>query len=916
MPTQQHRTLLIVEDNATNLGILKAIFNQGYNLVVAENGDAALSLLHEKQLRPDLILLNIVMSGTDGYEVCKQVKTNSDLQSIPVIFLTGKDTREDEATGLALGAADYITAPIHPAIVKQRVNTHLELKLYRDLLQDRLHAKTSELAESQKIIETVEGRFKGFLKTAPIGLAIISDRKFIWVNDLVNLYGYSIEEMLGQDSRMVYPSDEEYERVGLEIATQLQEHEIATVTAQLMRKDGTLMDALIRSSLIDGTDPLKGMVIVVSDISELMTSRRELEKSEARLSLVQDLARIGSWEWDLNPERRVTWSDSMYRIFGREKTGPTLSAEDFLAWFHPDDRAMAAQTIKDGLSQRSGGTLEHRIITPEGETRYLTSTAEVLCDPAGEPKAMLGAVQDITERKNIEIEMTRSFEERDTILNATSNLVLVLNRDMRVLRANRAVYQLLGKEEGSLRGQGFSEVFGRSQLSPECPLPKTMATLEEASAIVEDMVPGRIFLVLAAPVKSSSGQVDYFVVNARDITELQKTAARVHQREEQLSTLINATPDFIVFKNSEGGWVLANQAALELYQLEDVDFFGLTDRELAERSPARLSSSFLVCAKTDEQCWEGGRTSRVEETITDREGYERVYDVIKVPVFEEDGARKGMIVWGRDLTEIKQLQQTTNRTTRLAALGELAAGVAHEINNPNALILYNCEFLKEFFASFVGVLDENRGILKGKKVGEMPLENALAEIPALLDCAGDAALRIKQIVTDLGDFSRQEGRESDVELDLNEIVQMSIRLVENAIKKATDLFTVDLAPSIPVIMGGKGRLEQVIVNLLLNACQALTARDQEIQVSTCYDKEQDMVIFSVQDQGRGIPQHIQGQVLEPFVTTRREQGGTGLGLSVSSRIVKEHGGRIHFDSIAGKGTTFRVELPVCQEKDN
>ena len=207
-------------------------------------------------------------------------------------------------------------------------------------------------------------------------------------------------------------------------------------------------------------------------------------------------------------------------------------------------------------------------------------------------------------------------------------------------------------------------------------------------------------------------------------------------------------------------------------------------------------------------------------------------------------------------------------------------------------------------------------MVAGKKVGEMPLETVLAEIPSLLECASDAALRIKQIVKDMGDFSRQDGREKDVELDVNEIVAVSIRLVENSLKKATDFFSVDLADSIPVIMGIKGRLEQVVVNLLLNASQALTDRNQEICISTCYDKEKDVVIFSVKDGGCGIPEHIQSQILEPFVTTRREQGGTGLGLSVSSRIVKEHRGRIRFESVAGQGTTFWVELPVCREKDN
>ncbi len=913
---QSHRTLLIVEDNATNLSILKAIFSRGYQLQFADNGEDALRLLREKTVVPDLILLNVVMPGIDGYEACRQLKDDPELSSIPVIFLTGKDSREDESRGLALGAADYITAPFDPAIVKQRVNTHLELKLYRDLLQNRLDEKTSELEESQRVVEQVESRLKGFLRTAPVGLAIVVDRKFVWVNDLVSLYGYTAEEMIGQNVRMTYPSDEEYERVGDALYSQLQDREIACVTGQLKRKDGSLIDVQIRSSLLDRERPLMGAVIVVSDISELMVSRRELEKSEMRLRLVQNLARIGYWELDLKNED-VFWSDSLFQITERTPVPPPLRVDTILSWF-PADSATAIEAMLDRHLETQDDevvAIEVPFVTPEGNRKYATSLSEIQRDDTGRPEFIIGAVQDVTYRKNIEAEMARSFEERDAAFNATSDLVLVLNRDMRVLRANRAVYRLLQREEGTLLGLEFKQIFGQEQLSPDCPLPKTMATLKESSAIVDNMVPGRSFLVLTAPVSVHNGQADYFIVNARDITELQKATECVLQREEQLSTLINATPDFIIFKDDQSRWVLANNAAIDLFQLETVEFFGLTDQELAQKTPAAMTSSFLVCEKSDAECWASGQTLRIEERIPTRHGEERIFDVIKVPVFDDSGQRKGLVVWGRDLTEIKRLQQTTNRATRLAAIGELAAGVAHEINNPNALILYNCDFLKEFFHGFVAALQQEKLVLEGKKIGGMALAEALEEVPLLLNSVSDSALRIKQIVKDLGDFSRQDSRDGAVELNVNEIVEVSVRLVENSIKKATDCFSVELAAGLPVIMGVKGRLEQVAVNLLLNACQALTDRSQAITVATFYDAQQETVVLEVRDHGRGIPEQFRDQVLEPFVTTKRDLGGTGLGLSVSSRIVKEHGGELIFDSIAGKGTTFKVMLPVCREKD-
>jgi signal transduction histidine kinase len=249
----------------------------------------------------------------------------------------------------------------------------------------------------------------------------------------------------------------------------------------------------------------------------------------------------------------------------------------------------------------------------------------------------------------------------------------------------------------------------------------------------------------------------------------------------------------------------------------------------------------------------------------------------------------------------------------LASLGELAAGIAHEINNPNALILYNSDILNTMIMDLFRFLEENPPADSGQLFGGLSYQDVAREVPVLLPMIQDSAQRIKRIVNDLRDFSRQDSSAAEDIVDVNQAVQASVRLVHNAIKKATDHFAMDLAAALPVVIGAAGRLDQVIINLLMNACQALENRAQAVSISTAYDTETGQVQVIVADEGHGMTEDVLDHILEPFVTTKREQGGTGLGLSVSSRIIRELQGTLSFTSAPGEGTTATISLPVRKE---
>jgi polar amino acid transport system substrate-binding protein len=178
----------------------------------------------------------------------------------------------------------------------------------------------------------------------------------------------------------------------------------------------------------------------------------------------------------------------------------------------------------------------------------------------------------------------------------------------------------------------------------------------------------------------------------------------------------------------------------------------------------------------------------------------------------------------------------------------------------------------------------------------------------------EAAGRIRHIVEDLKEFAGAQPPEFRQALDLNTVVQAAVRLTGNALKKATDHFVAEYAADLPLLNGHTQRLEQVVVNLLMNACQALPDRERRIVVRTSRIETEQALCLEVSDEGAGIAPQDLPHVTDPFFTTRRESGGTGLGLSVSARIIKEHDGRLDIISTPGYGTTVRVIIPLVKEE--
>ncbi|WP_245803979.1 transporter substrate-binding domain-containing protein [Geothermobacter hydrogeniphilus] len=266
------------------------------------------------------------------------------------------------------------------------------------------------------------------------------------------------------------------------------------------------------------------------------------------------------------------------------------------------------------------------------------------------------------------------------------------------------------------------------------------------------------------------------------------------------------------------------------------------------------------------------------------------------------------------LHELEVRQQQLIQADKLSSLGVLVSGVAHEINNPNGLILLNLPLLKKAWDDTGPLLDEHYRQQGDFKLGWLNYSRMREEIPQMLEEMQQGAGRIRRIVEDLKDFARRDDAELDDAVDLNEVAAAALRLVDNSLKKATDHFRAELANDLPPFVGNAQRIEQVVVNLLINACQALTDKGQAIRLRTAL-QDDGRLLLEIVDQGRGIdPEHLP-KLTDPFFTTRRDHGGTGLGLSVSAGIVEEHGGQLEFASTPGQGTRVRLLLPAKENID-
>lgn len=393
-----------------------------------------------------------------------------------------------------------------------------------------------------------------------------------------------------------------------------------------------------------------------------------------------------------------------------------------------------------------------------------------------------------------------------------------------------------------------------------------------------------------------------------EIRDREMTERELQENRRMLQTVFDGIAEPLLLLDSVLNIRMMNRTARAYYQLDD------------EMRVEGLQCHRLFKNKTTpcEGCRVPGAIEEGTPQIYERKGFMRPDQderFAAYPIQNASGENDGCVIHIRDITEEKRMENELIQADKMISLGILVSGVAHEINNPNNWIMLNAPILLETWQSVLPILDAYYQKAGDFSAGGLPYQEMKDIVPRLLNGILGGSKRIMKIVNDLKDYARYQPGNAREPVDINKVIENAVSLLENQIRKSTGSFTIDYGQNLPMIQGDWQKLEQVVINLLQNACQSLPDSGKGIHISSFLDKQTGTVAVSVADEGIGIPETNLSRIIDPFFTTKGDIGGTGLGLSVSSKIVNDHGGRLSVDSREGHGATFTVYLPLEQRSE-
>ncbi|MGD2271637.1 MAG: PAS domain S-box protein [Desulfobacterales bacterium] len=403
---------------------------------------------------------------------------------------------------------------------------------------------------------------------------------------------------------------------------------------------------------------------------------------------------------------------------------------------------------------------------------------------------------------------------------------------------------------------------------------------------------------------------------ATDVSELKEAGEALRQSEERHRNILHSIEDGYYEVDIAGNLTFFNPSLCKILGYSKEELQGMNNRQfMSEATAAKVYQTF-------NRVYQTGEAAKAVDWETNQKDGTKIYLDTSVSLMRDQGGKPvGFRGVARDVTERKRAeewakihQQQLMRADKMVALGMMVSGVAHEINNPNNFIMLNAPILSEAWKDAMPILEryyqENGDfVLGGMKYSEMR-----HKYPEMFSGITDGASRIKQIVDDLKKYTMEEEIDLTQSIDINAVMKSAISLVSNMIKKSTHNFSIDYGKNLPLVKGNFQRLEQVVINLLQNACQALPSTEKGIFVSTAFDPKTANLVIRVRDEGAGIAPDALPHITDPLFTTK--PGGVGLGLSISSRIIEEHGGSMHFTSEINNDTTAEIILPVNDGKNS
>lgn len=758
-----------------------------------------------------------------------------------------------------------------------------KLAIYATDITDRV--------KMQKAVVEGEQRYRMIVEMANEGIwTLDQDLKVTFVNQrLARMLGYSIDEMLGMPFySLIFNEDLADHNRRMELR---QQGKPESYERRLKRKDGSLVWTIVNATpIMDRDGKFLGSFAMLTDITDRKKAEEGLRKNEQRLRMALEAARAGTWETDLQTNQSY-WSEELFELYGLDPLVCRPSYDSWLQSIHPDDRSRIERSVQDAISTLSDTNMEWRVNLPGGEERWMLSRGRPFFDENDKATSYSGVVVDITERKRSEIEIQRSNELLDSILNNIPVMVSYMDSDGKYQYVNRSWQQTLGwsMEEATTRDL-------LPELSPDPnskshfrkhvidSMTKSSLDWDDYDVITRD---GRIIRTswFSVPVASNN-----YVRLGLDITDRLKA----EQTRKLLASVVENAAESIVITDANGIINYVNPAFEKNTGYCSEESLGRNPRFLKSGEQDKKSYEDLWKTILEGGTWYGTLINRRKDGSLIQE------EATIFPIKVEPGNSTNFVAIKRDITKESSLQRQLIQAQKLEAIGTLAGGIAHDFNN----IIFG----------ITGYTD--------LAMQDLPTDSrAYINLQRVMAAAERSAEMVKQILA----FSRQ-GEDEKAILDLSPLIKEGIKFLRGAIP-ATTKINQKIGSKLGKVMVDPTQMHQVLMNLCVNASQALMDNVGAITVELTEEslplsftetvpplQPGKHLRLSVTDTADGIPGEILERIFDPYFTTKKAGKGTGLGLSVVHGIVQKHGGAITVNTELGKGSTFNVFLPVVQQE--
>ena len=757
----------------------------------------------------------------------------------------------------------------------------------------------AEHRKNEAALRESEARYRGVVEDTPVLIcSYLPSGEITFANAAYCKYfGKASEELVGSNVRsLIFEADRgivmrDVTGLSPDSPTRSHEHRVMAPGGEVRWHrwiNRVLFDEKGRATLYQA---------IGADITDRKLNQQALEASESALRDAQHLAGIGNWEWDI-PSGRHTWSEEIYRIYGRDPALPPAVYPEVKQYFTPESWARLAADVEKALAQGVPYETDAEVVRPDGSHRWITSRGEAVRDSEGDIISMHGTVQDITERKNTELKIL----ERDDLLRSMEEVALVGGWQLDA-RTGEATWTAgvanindLDPETEANVELGLSFFAGRDRERIETAVWEA-AEGGKAYDLELQMVSARgnhkWVRTIGRPVLKE-GKVTHVRGALQDITASKQANEAVEASEKRYRALFEGAVEGIVVVETETrAFRFVNPAMCRMLGYTAEEFSGLTVEDIHPRdSLPEVTAGFEEHVRGERILAPGLPCLHKDGTIIKAD--------IRSAQIELDGL-SCLVGFFVDVTEQvrlaeekESLEEQLRQTQKLEAVGKLAGGVAHDFNN-----------LLTGIGGYVGFAAEDA------EPGSQ-MHKDLVETMALVDRASDLT---RQLLA----FSRKQSLMRSM-IDLNYLINEQLKMLGRLLGEDIDIH---FAPgnNLGYVEADPGQIGQIIMNLAVNARDAmlnggkLTIESGNVELTEAYAAAHQgaqsgpHVMFAVSDTGCGMDAETRQRIFDPFFTTKELGRGTGLGLSTVYGIVKQHGGNIWVYSEPGQGTTFKIYLP-------